>query len=928
MFLVSLVCTPPPNINLRLALTIPFQIKIHNQVAKSSISTPTAFLSCIPLYRTATMPRRTNKEKEYKVKSILAISGVDLGPPQADENDNNGNAGNSHRRRTLRLPLRVLADWAEDPATGEPYPPNWEPLEHVSPDMLHDVVGELVALLADREAETEHLKEDIRRMRQAEMEKEKREEVCGKRKREEEDEEERKGSKKHFQQQGLQFPRTGKQENEEEPRTPSSSFSSWAAGFFNHKSRDDSPICDISTVVTARLEDTRKVLASLPYDDHLVAYRSHLEDEQRWLSKLLVISQDSPHDHASGRHPIGLKRQRSTYSEDGIDDADMINLSQDFESRQREEAQFSDPTVTDISQLESTSHHPWSSDVSNALRLRFRMAGFRENQSEAINATLSGKDTFVLMPTGGGKSLCYQLPAIIDSGNTRGVTIVVSPLLSLIHDQVGHLRALGILALPFHGALDARERAHALTLLRAAQVSLIYITPEMLNRSQVFMEALEYLNRNTGLARLVIDEAHCVSQWGHDFRPDYKNLGCFKTQFPNVPIMALTATATPNVIVDIKHNLGIDQCKVLCQSFNRPNIFYTVLNKEKGIIEMIANLIKSRFHDKSGIIYTLSRNSTERIAETLRDQHGIGAHHYHASMPVKDKAIVQDNWRDGRIQIVVATIAFGMGIDKPDVRFIIHHSIPRSLEGYYQETGRSGRDGGHSECYLFFNQGDVTLSRRMINEGDGSNEQKSRQHILLNKVVAFCLNQTDCRRVQILSYFGETFSRKDCSAKCDNCMRSQSIEMVDFTPFAMAILHLVKACGKLTSIQCAGFLRGERRTTNRKELQKYYGFASDVSKGNLDRIIRKLTAEGALQEVNIIHRKSGMAFQYFAVSISFSCEAQLLMTNSSQPSDQMLSFVSGERPLYLEADSTSSSKRGLLPHNLPIVSKYFTKQFK
>ncbi|KAJ3568927.1 hypothetical protein NPX13_g6255 [Xylaria arbuscula] len=267
--------------------------------------------------------------------------------------------------------------------------------------------------------------------------------------------------------------------------------------------------------------------------------------------------------------------------------------------------------------------HPWSSEVQQVLRDRFQMSGFRCNQLEAINATLAGEDAFVLMPTGGGKSLCYQLPAVVRSGKTRGITLVICPLISLMYDQVEHLRALSIsaVALNSEGTMEDRSRIMEILRLNSPEqyVDLLYVTPEMITQSEACLSCLGILYRNKKLARFVIDEAHCVSQWGHDFRPDYKELGRFRKNFPNVPLMALTATATKNVITDMKHNLAINTCQSFSQSFNRPNLYYAVLRKEKYNVETIAELINTRYSGMTGIIYALSRSSTETIATKLQE---------------------------------------------------------------------------------------------------------------------------------------------------------------------------------------------------------------------------------------------------------------------------------------------------------------------
>ncbi len=512
----------------------------------------------------------------------------------------------------------------------------------------------------------------------------------------------------------------------------------------------------------------------------------------------------------------------------------------------------------------------WSQDVRRALKDRFRMSCFRHNQLEAINATLSGKDAFVLMPTGGGKSLCYQLPAVLSSGKTNGVTIVISPLLSLMQDQVDHLKALNIAASAFNSSTPAAARKHVLALFSKANpehfLQLLYVTPEMVNKSAQFVSGLATLYRNKKLARIVIDEAHCVSQWGHDFRPDYKALGTVRRQFPRVPVMALTATATPNVIVDIKHNLSIDGCKVFSQSFNRPNLYYEVREKGKGCVDSIGELINAQYSGQTGIVYTLSQKSTVSIAEKLRTKFGISAHHYHAGMVADEKAGIQRDWQSGRIKVVVATIAFGMGIDKPDVRFVVHYYLPKSLEGYYQETGRAGRDGVHSDCFLYFGYGDIKNLRKFITDSDGSEAQKQRQREMLNRIVDFCENKRDCRRSEILRYFGEDFDKAGCKGTCDNCKNGGKFDLADFTEYAVAALQIVQEYKLITMVQCGDILQGKRKPEH-ASLEEVYGIAKKLKKQEIHMMIYRLLGESALKEENKVNRMD-IAIQYFSVSTS------------------------------------------------------------
>jgi bloom syndrome protein len=522
---------------------------------------------------------------------------------------------------------------------------------------------------------------------------------------------------------------------------------------------------------------------------------------------------------------------------------------------------------------------PWYKEVKKALRERFKLKGFRHHQLDAINATLEGKDAFVLMPTGGGKSLCYQLPAVVQTGKTKGVTVVISPLLSLMSDQVDHLRKLNIRAATLNSEIPADQKREIMNHLREfcpeQFIELLYITPEMINLSGTIQNLLTKLHKNKKLARIVIDEAHCVSQWGHDFRPDYVALGKVRKLFPNVPYMALTATATENVKVDVMHNLGMKDATVYSQSFNRPNLHYAVRSKKgkgkaKEFLDDVVELINREYRNQTGIIYTLSRKSCEQLAKMLQTQYGINAHHFHASMTADDKARVQRQWQNGTIKVVIATIAFGMGIDKPDVRFVIHHTIPKSLEGYYQETGRAGRDGKISGCYLYYGYPDTKILKDFIYKSEGTEEQKERQRKMLQRIVQYCENRSDCRRVQVLHYFGESFLKEECGGTCDNCKSDAVFKTEDFTPQAQAALKIVHNVqdSHVTLLHCVEILRGVATAKIKKlghESVHGFGAASHISRGEVERIFYRLLMENALAEHNVINR-GGFATQYLNVS--------------------------------------------------------------
>jgi bloom syndrome protein len=531
---------------------------------------------------------------------------------------------------------------------------------------------------------------------------------------------------------------------------------------------------------------------------------------------------------------------------------------------------LSQPTVADLK-------HPWSADVKKTLRDRFKMTGFRSNQLEAINSTLSGQDTFVLMPTGGGKSLCYQLPAVVRSGKTQGVTLVISPLLSLMNDQVEHLQKLHIQAFYINGEVSKEHRDMIFRGLQDPDpqklIQLLYITPEMINSNDRALEAFRDLNRRKKLARIVIDEAHCVSQWGHDFRPDYKALGSIRQRnFKNVPVIALTATATEMVKVDVQHNLGMDGCNMFTQSFNRPNLTYAIEKKGPSTYQEIIDKIKKDYKDKIGIIYHLSRKNCEDLAEKLKAD-GIAASHYHAGMTSEERISTQKSWQEGKIKVIVATIAFGMGIDKSNVRYVIHYSMPKSLEGYYQETGRAGRDGLPSGCFLYYSYKDYSTLRSFIDKsGDASEQMKQRQHEMLRSVLQFCENRSDCRRVQILNYFNERFTKEQCENTCDNCWHNYKTEVRDYTNYAAAAVKLVKEVAEMSGkgvslIKIVDAFRGLKTVATFSEL-RHYGYGSKLNKGEAERVFYHLLAEDGLSETREL--RGGFPFQVLGLGPRYS----------------------------------------------------------
>ncbi|RVD88738.1 uncharacterized protein DFL_002912 [Arthrobotrys flagrans] len=516
--------------------------------------------------------------------------------------------------------------------------------------------------------------------------------------------------------------------------------------------------------------------------------------------------------------------------------------------------------------------HPWSTDVARALKTTFKLKGFRANQLEAINATLGGNDVFVLMPTGGGKSLCYQLPAVVSSGRTKGITFVISPLLSLMEDQVDHLKALNIRAFMFNSSITAEERREILKELRspdaATSIQLLYVTPEMLASSKSMETAMGSLHRRNLIARVVIDEAHCVSQWGHDFRKDYKELGKLRSGLQGVPFMALTATATPRVQGDLMRNLSINKCKIFKQSFNRPNLVYEVLRKGKGpqVIQDIINLIQNSYKGKCGIVYCLSKRDCEQVSEQLRKAR-ISANFYHAGLTNEERREIQKQWQRGQLKIIVATIAFGMGIDKPDVRFVIHHSLPKSLEGYYQETGRAGRDGKISGCYLFYSSGDIMRILKMIETGEGATEFTIEHGKSMARAVAnYCENKAECRRMQVLGYFAERYNPADCKKTCDNCKSGIKYTPREVTDEAKSILSIVAGAeGKsLTVPNIVDIFKGSRQKIimeNGWNNLDGFGKGKSWEKDASTRLVERMVAEDIICQ-EYIPNKSGFTNVY------------------------------------------------------------------
>ena len=465
------------------------------------------------------------------------------------------------------------------------------------------------------------------------------------------------------------------------------------------------------------------------------------------------------------------------------------------------------------------------------LRETFGYAAFRDAQEEVVDHVVAGGDALVLMPTGGGKSLCYQIPSLV----RRGTGVVVSPLIALMQDQVAALTQLGVRAAFLNSTLDANAARATERALLAGDLDMLYVAPERLTTPR----CLELLDR-ARIALFAIDEAHCVSQWGHDFRPEYLQLSLLHERYPQIPRIALTATADPQTRTEIVARLGLSDARIFVSSFDRPNIRYAIVDKDDARDQLL-RFVRDEHADEAGIVYCLSRRKVDETAAWLAGK-GVRALPYHAGMDTATRTEHQARFQRDEGLVMVATIAFGMGIDKPDVRFVAHLDLPKSIEGYYQETGRAGRDGAPADAWMAYGLADVVQQRRLIDQSEASEDYKRVSAAKLDALLGLC-ETASCRRVRLLDYFGE--ASPPCG-NCDTCLAPP--ETFDATAAAQKALSAIYRTGqRFGAMHLIDVLRGkpgDRITRWDHDKLSVFGVGADLDETAWRSIFRQLVALG------------------------------------------------------------------------------------
>jgi ATP-dependent DNA helicase RecQ len=475
----------------------------------------------------------------------------------------------------------------------------------------------------------------------------------------------------------------------------------------------------------------------------------------------------------------------------------------------------------------------------------FGYAAFRGAQADIVDHVIAGGDALVLMPTGGGKSLCYQIPAMARQHAGHGATIVVSPLIALMHDQVGALQEAGVQAAFLNSTLSLEEATEVERRLLRGELTLLYAAPERVTTAR-FLSLLDTLHRQDRLALFAIDEAHCVSQWGHDFRPEYRGLALLHERYPGVPRIALTATADATTRADIVQHLQLQDARQFVSSFDRPNIRYGIVEKKDATLQLL-RFIEREHAGEAGIVYCQSRKRVEEIAQVLCKE-GLDALPYHAGLDAEVRQRHQDRFLREDGVVMTATIAFGMGIDKPDVRFVAHLDLPKNIEGYYQETGRAGRDGLPADAWMAYGLQDVVNQRRMIDESPAGEEFKQVLRGKLDALLALA-EATDCRRVRLLGYFGE---RSEPCGNCDNCLHPPAVwDGTEAARMLLSTVYRVQQAGGLSF--GAGHVMDILRGKPTEKVQQFghqklstFGIGAQFSEQQLRGVLRQLIATGAL----------------------------------------------------------------------------------